>query len=61
MTYMAGSQWNDLFNVIVVTAGKPGFFTHRTGHFRKYLPDKKILSWHQIEQFRPGRIYARVC
>ena len=53
MTYMAGSNWNQMFDVIIVNARKPKFFTHRTGHFRKYLPDKRILSWHQIERLRP--------
>lgn len=59
MTFMVGQDWRDLFNVIIVNAKKPSFFTHQQRHFRKYLPEQNILSWKQVKSLEQNKIYSR--
>lgn len=59
MTFMCGATWREIFDVIIVQSKKPNFFT-KHGHFRKYLPDRRIMSWKQVHALKPGSIYARV-
>ena len=60
MVYLVGQNWRDIFDVIIVNAKKPGFFTHRLRHLREYNPEKQILSWKEIDKLIPGKIYSRV-
>ena len=55
-----GPHWRSIFDVIIVNAKKPAFFTHRLRHIREYRPEKKTLSWRQPEKLVPGKIYSRV-
>ena len=59
MNYMVGHDWTNIFDVIIVQANKPRFFTQKATHFRQYLPDKRILSWKHIHELKQSRIYAR--
>lgn len=60
MTLIIGPSWQDLFDVIIVSAKKPSFFTHQFRHLREYNPDKEILSWNEVNRIVPGKIYSRV-
>ena len=59
MGHLVGSKWRSIFDVIIVNAKKPAFFTHRLRHIREYRPEKKTLSWRQPEKLIPGKIYSR--
>ncbi|XP_054694345.1 5'-nucleotidase domain-containing protein 2 isoform X1 [Grus americana] len=56
MKHMVGKNWRDLFDLVIVQAGKPNFFTDRRKPFRK-LDDKGSLQWDKINQLEKGKIY----
>lgn len=60
MTYLIGEDWRDIFDVIITNAKKPAFFTHQLRHLREYNPETKILSWGEVNQVLPGKVYSRV-
>lgn len=59
LIYMFGDDWRQFFDVIIVNAKKPSFFTHRLRHFRRFFPEEKILSWKHVNRLERGRIYSR--
>ncbi|XP_064374775.1 5'-nucleotidase domain-containing protein 2 isoform X2 [Dromaius novaehollandiae] len=56
MKHMVGKNWRDLFDMVIVQADKPNFFTDRRKPFRK-LDDKGSLQWDKISQLEKGKIY----
>ncbi|KAJ7424778.1 5'-nucleotidase domain-containing protein 2-like protein [Willisornis vidua] len=56
MKHMVGKNWRDLFDMVIVQADKPNFFTDRRKPFRK-LDDKGSLQWDKINQLEKGKIY----
>ena len=45
MKYMVGADWRELFEVIIVQAGKPHFFTNNAQPFRQLDVDRKVFFW----------------
>ncbi|XP_053577000.1 5'-nucleotidase domain-containing protein 2 isoform X2 [Bombina bombina] len=58
MKHMVGKNWIDLFDVIIVQADKPAFFTDRRKPFRK-MDDKGSLQWDKITELEKGKIYKQ--
>ncbi|XP_040425183.1 5'-nucleotidase domain-containing protein 2 [Cygnus olor] len=56
MKHMVGKNWRDLFDMVIVQADKPNFFTDRRKPFRK-LDDNGSLQWDKINQLEKGKIY----
>ena len=42
MSYMVGNRWRDFFDVIIVQAGKPHFFTNNNKPFRELDLSKNV-------------------
>ena len=42
MSYMVGGGWREFFDVIIVQAGKPHFFTNNGMPFREFNVNKNI-------------------
>ena len=42
MSYMVGDKWRDFFEVIIVQAGKPHFFTNNNKPFRELDLNKNV-------------------
>ncbi|CAC5420649.1 5'-nucleotidase domain-containing protein 2,5'-nucleotidase domain-containing protein 3 [Mytilus coruscus] len=57
MTYMLGSDWRDLFEVIICNARKPKFFNEASRPFRIYDPSLEVVSWDRVNTLIKGRIY----
>ncbi|XP_023340841.1 5'-nucleotidase domain-containing protein 3 isoform X2 [Eurytemora carolleeae] len=58
MKYMVGEDWRDLFDVIVVQAGKPHFFTNNAQPFRELDLTRNVFLWDKVHELAKGRIYA---
>ncbi|XP_072277340.1 5'-nucleotidase domain-containing protein 2 [Pyxicephalus adspersus] len=58
MNYMVGKNWRDLFDVIIVKADKPAFFTDRRKPFRR-LDENGSLQWDRINSLEKGKIYKQ--
>ncbi|XP_073448551.1 5'-nucleotidase domain-containing protein 2 [Aquarana catesbeiana] len=58
MIYMVGKNWRDLFDVIIVKADKPAFFTDRRKPFRR-LDEKGSMQWDRINSLEKGKIYKQ--
>lgn len=60
MSYMLGSDWQQYFDLTIINAGKPGFFTNKRSGFREYSPKSDRLKWKPVTKFLPTKIYAGV-
>ncbi|XP_069874694.1 5'-nucleotidase domain-containing protein 2 isoform X2 [Dipodomys merriami] len=58
MRHMVGPDWRELFDVVIVQADKPSFFTDRRKPFRK-LDEKGSLHWDRITRLEKGKIYRQ--
>lgn len=58
MSYMVGPAWREHFDVVVVQAGKPRFFTNNSQPFRQLDTERSVFHWHQVSALEKGRIYA---
>ncbi|ROL43963.1 5'-nucleotidase domain-containing protein 3 [Anabarilius grahami] len=58
MNYIVGKDWQDLFDVVIVQADKPGFFNDRRKPFRR-VTDKGVLLWDRIHRLEKGQIYKQ--
>uniref|UniRef100_A0A8D1YDB7 5'-nucleotidase domain containing 2 n=1 Tax=Sus scrofa TaxID=9823 RepID=A0A8D1YDB7_PIG len=58
MRHMVGPDWRQLFDVVIVQADKPSFFTDRRKPFRK-LDEKGSLHWDRITRLEKGKIYRQ--
>ncbi|KFM66561.1 5'-nucleotidase domain-containing protein 3, partial [Stegodyphus mimosarum] len=57
MKYMIGPNWADLFEVIVVQARKPKFFTDQSRPFRIYDVHTKSQLWERVVSLDKGCVY----
>ena len=56
---LAGKQWREYFDVVIVQARKPKFFTETTTPLRIY--DEKTGSlWDRVTKLEKGKIYYEV-
>jgi len=58
MKYMVDTNWRDLFQIIIVNAGKPHFFTNTSQPFRHYDISRRVYSWDKVTKLEKGKIYA---
>ncbi|TNN74828.1 5'-nucleotidase domain-containing protein 2 [Liparis tanakae] len=58
MTYMVGKNWRDFFDVVIVQAEKPHFFTDCIKPFRR-LDANGDLMWEKITSLDKGQIYKQ--
>ncbi|XP_074499669.1 5'-nucleotidase domain-containing protein 2 [Sebastes fasciatus] len=58
MTHMVGKNWRDFFDVVIVQADKPHFFTDCIKPFRR-LDGNGDLQWDKINSLDKGQIYKQ--
>jgi len=58
MSYMVGQNWRDLFEVIIVQAGKPHFFSNNGKPFRELDMERKLGRWDKVTRLEKGKIYV---
>ena len=57
LRHVLGNDWRDLFDVVVVSAHKPDFFTSNRP-FRHFNPKRGVPDWSKVTKFLPGHVYA---
>lgn len=57
MTLLLGNKWRDYFDVIIVQARKPRFFTDTTRPLRVYDEKTGAHSWDRVSKLEKGKIY----
>lgn len=58
MSFMVGPTWRELFEVIIVQAGKPHFFTNTAQPFRELDVERNVYMWDKVTRLDKGKIYA---
>uniref|UniRef100_A0A1A9WKK2 5'-nucleotidase domain-containing protein 3 n=1 Tax=Glossina brevipalpis TaxID=37001 RepID=A0A1A9WKK2_9MUSC len=57
MTLLAGNNWRDYFDVIIVQARKPKFFTDESRPIRLYDERNDSHVWDRVTKLEKGQIY----
>lgn len=57
MTMLVGENWRDFFDVVIVQARKPKFFTEDSRPIRIYDETKGSQRWDKVTKLKKGLIY----
>ena len=57
MQSLCGSDWTNLFDLIICNARKPDFFTSKSKQFRRFNLFKNSKSWEKVSKFKKGEVY----
>ena len=60
MELLVGKDWRDYFDVVIVQARKPKFFTDESRPFRIYDFESKSQLWDRVNSLQKGNIYYEV-
>lgn len=60
MTLICGSNWRDYFDVIIVNARKPKFFTNESRPLRLYEEQNDSHQWERVTKLEKGYVYYEV-
>lgn len=58
---MVGNDWESFFDVIIVHARKPSFFTDESRPVRIYDRELDTHLWDKVTRLQKGCIYYEVC
>lgn len=57
---MIGENWEDFFDLIIVQARKPMFFTDESRPLRVYDRENDTYLWDRVTELKKGTIYFEV-
>ena len=60
MKFLIGPDWRDIFDVIIVQARKPKFFTDKSRPFRLFDLNQRTHLWDKVHHLEKGRVYYEV-
>ena len=60
MNFLVGSDWRDRFDLVIVEAKKPKFFTQWSSPLRRYDLETKSKTWSQVTKIEKGEVYCEV-
>ncbi|PAA83146.1 hypothetical protein BOX15_Mlig031616g1 [Macrostomum lignano] len=58
LTYLLGKDWRQYFDLVIVQARKPLFFTSTSKPFRHLCTIGGQPSWHSVESLEPHSVYS---
>ena len=61
MKYVIGDQWEDMWDAVVVSAGKPRFYTETTRPFREVNKETNKMEFKRVVKIEQGRVYSDGC
>lgn len=61
MQYVLGENWRGIWDAIIVSAGKPAFYTETKRPFREVNRDTNRLRFEKVEKLEPGKVYTAGC
>lgn len=60
MRYVVGADWQKFFDVVIVQARKPKFFTDESRPIRLYDMGNQTQLWDRVTRLEKGQIYYEV-
>ncbi|XP_004444446.3 5'-nucleotidase domain-containing protein 3 isoform X2 [Drosophila pseudoobscura] len=57
MTFLVGANWRDFFDVVIVQARKPKFFTDESRPIRLFDEKTRSHLWDRVSKLEKGKIY----
>lgn len=57
MNMLVGQDWKDFFDIVIVQARKPRFFTDETRPFRVFDTQVGTHLWDRVEKLEKGKTY----
>jgi len=61
MEYFLGSNWRDYWDAVIVSAGKPVFYTEDERPFREVSTTTGRVKFKQVNSIEPGEVYTEGC
>lgn len=61
MEYFLGKNWRELWDIIIVSAGKPAFYTENTRPFREVSTITGRIKFKRIDKLEPNEVYTGGC
>jgi HAD superfamily 5'-nucleotidase-like hydrolase len=61
MKYVIGDQWQDMWDAVVVSAGKPRFYTETTRPFREVNKETNKMEFKRVDKIEQGKVYSDGC
>jgi len=61
MRHVIGEEWKEVWEAVIVSAGKPRFYTDDARPFRMVDEDTGRISFKKITRLEPGKVYAEGC
>lgn len=58
MEFMIGKDWRELFDVVMVSARKPDFYT-RNRSFRLFDEKKRRVKWQPVNELKKEHVYSQ--
>lgn len=60
MEMLVGNDWRDFFDVVIVNANKPTFFTEVSRPIRVFDKNANTHIWEKVSSLEKGTIYYEV-
>ena len=60
MRFLVGDKWKDYFDVVIVQARKPRFFTEESRPLRIYDEENQTQLWDRVTKLEKGVVYLEV-
>lgn len=61
MKYVLGDKWMDLWDAVIVTAGKPVFYTASGRPFREVNTETNRVRFQKVTKLETGKVYTEGC
>eukprot|EP00956_Cyclotella_meneghiniana_P013130 scaffold18808_cov85-Cyclotella_meneghiniana.AAC.13 len=61
MTYVVGPDWREQWDVVIVSAGKPAFYTEENRPFREVGVETGKVLFKPVTKLEKGRVYTAGC
>lgn len=61
MKYVLGDDWMDLWDVVIVSAGKPAFYTDVRRPFREVNTETNRVRFQKVEKLERNKVYTEGC
>lgn len=61
MKYVIGENWREMWDVVIVSAGKPSFYTESLRPFRLVDSETGLVQFKKVDRLDPGQVYSAGC
>jgi len=61
MKHVLGDDWIDLWDAVIVSAGKPAFYTEKRRPFREVNTETNRVRFQKVQKLERGKVYTEGC